>query len=64
MTLTTLADVRTLLGHLPKESCAKSTFQHVVSCLAEAARSGETIDVSVALRIVLQMKGVDCRPKV
>jgi hypothetical protein len=29
MDLVTLADVRTLIGHPPKEARAKSTWQHV-----------------------------------
>jgi hypothetical protein len=29
MDLVTLADVRALIGHLPKETRAKSTWQHV-----------------------------------
>jgi hypothetical protein len=37
MDLVTLADVRTLLGHLPKQTREKSTWQHVAGELDKAA---------------------------
>jgi hypothetical protein len=37
MDLVTLADVRALLGHLPKETRAKDTWQHVEAELKRAA---------------------------
>lgn len=40
MKLRTLADARTLIGHLPKEHRAKDTWQHVTKTLNEAARGG------------------------
>jgi hypothetical protein len=52
MTLKTLADVRKLIGHLPKDRRAQSTWQHV-----------DTVNVSVPLRMVLAMENVECRPK-
>jgi len=64
MTLRTLADVRTLLGHLPKETRAKSTWQHVEAELKAAAISGETINVTVPLQMVLSMEGVTCRTQI
>jgi hypothetical protein len=63
MTLTTLADVRKLLKHLPKEFREKETFQHVASCLADAARGGNAVKVSITLRVVLTIEGIPCRPK-
>jgi hypothetical protein len=63
MTLKTLGDVSTLMGHLPAAIRAKSTWQHVAKCLDEAARGADTVDVAVALQIVLSMEGVECRPK-
>jgi hypothetical protein len=64
MTLKTLADVRKLIGHLPKDHRAKSTWQHVEEYLNKAARGEvETIDVTVPLRMVLSMENVECRPK-
>ena len=57
-TLTTLADVRELLKHLPKGHRERSTWQHVAVCLNEAAAGGSTVDVSVPLQMVLSMAGV------
>jgi hypothetical protein len=37
MTLKTLADVRTLLRHLPEDRRARSTWRYVAQQLAEAA---------------------------
>jgi hypothetical protein len=62
-TLKTLADVRTLLGHLPQQYRDKSTWRHVAARLDEAARGGEFVDVVVPLRMVLAMEGVKCRPQ-
>jgi hypothetical protein len=53
MDLVTLADVRRLIGHLPKASREKSTWQHV------AAVSGDTAQVSIALQMVLMLEGVE-----
>jgi hypothetical protein len=63
MTLKTLADVRTLLGHLPKDYRAKDTWQHVAKTLDEVARGHDPLDVSVALRMVLGMEGIECHPR-
>jgi hypothetical protein len=64
MDLKTLADVRELIEkHLPAETRAKSSWQHVASCLEEAAQGGDTVDVAIALQMVLSMEGVECRPK-
>jgi hypothetical protein len=64
MKLTTLADVRELMQHLPKDHRAKSTWQHVEKQLnAAAVGKAETIDVSVPLRLVLQLERVPCLPQ-
>jgi len=64
MTLKTLADVRELIEkHLPTETRKKATWQHVASYLAEAAAGADTVDVAVALQMVLNMEGVECRPE-
>jgi hypothetical protein len=63
MTLRTLADVRELLRHLPKEHRAKHTWQHVTAQLDEAARGADPVDVSVALQMVLGMERVEYRLK-
>jgi hypothetical protein len=62
--LATLADVRTLIDERPANYRAKLTWQYVSKLLAGAAQ-GETdaVDVEVALRLVLAMEGVECRPR-
>ena len=60
MDLRTLADVRELLTHLPERCRDKSTWQHVIACLEEAALDGDTQNVAVALRMVLILEGVEC----
>jgi hypothetical protein len=42
MDLVTLADVRTLIGHLPKETRARDTWQQVEAELKKAAVGGDT----------------------
>ena len=64
MKLTTLADVRALVQHLPKDHREKSTWRHVEKQLNAAARGEvDTIDVAVPLQMVLSMEGVECRPR-
>jgi hypothetical protein len=63
MTVKTLADVRTRMGHLPAATRAKSTWQHVAAQLTAATRSADPVHVSVALQMVLSMEGIECRPK-
>jgi len=49
-----LADLRKLLGHIPKERRQASTWQYVQATL----REGNPEDVSAALRVVLQLEGM------
>jgi hypothetical protein len=49
MDLITLADVRALLGHLPKATREKSTWQHVAAELDKAAAGADTAQVSIPL---------------
>ena len=63
MDLVRLADVRTLLGHLPKETRAKSTWQHVEAALKQAASSGDTTELWASLQIILMLEGVEYRLK-
>jgi hypothetical protein len=59
MTLRTLADVRKLLGHLPKDFRARSTWQRIAALLDDAARGGASPnDVAVALQLVLMLEKV------
>jgi hypothetical protein len=61
MDLKTLADVRTLLGHLPKETRAKGTWRHVEAKLKQAAADGDTTELWAALQMVLTMEKVEYR---
>ena len=67
MDLKTLADVRTLIGHLPKEARAKSTWQNVEARLNQAASDGDTTESTTelwaALQMVLMLEGVEYRLK-
>ena len=59
MDLRTLSDVHELLTHLPERCRDKSTWQHVIACLEEAALDGNTENVAIRLRMVLSMEGVE-----
>jgi hypothetical protein len=64
MTPRTLDDVRELMRHLPEENRSKATWRYVASQLDKVAT--ETLDaaeVEIALRLVLMLEGVKCRPK-
>ena len=63
MDLVTLADVPELIRHVPKERRDNLNWRHVADELAKAAGGADTASVSVALRMVLSMEGVECRPK-
>jgi hypothetical protein len=63
MTLRTLADVRTLMQHLPDGHRERSTWRHVAKQLAAAADGGDINDVVVPLRLVLQLERVPCLPQ-
>jgi hypothetical protein len=65
MTLKTLADVRDLIEHhLPDGHRQRSTWQHVEKQLNAAALGKvETIDVTVPLRLVLELERVSCLPQ-
>ena len=63
MDLVTLADVRTLIGHLPKETRAKDTWQRVEAEINKAARSGNATHLSIAPQMVLMLEKVDYQLK-
>jgi hypothetical protein len=63
MTLATIADVRTLLDHVPSEHRENENWRYVATKLDEAARGASVIEVFALLRTVLAMEGVTCRPK-
>ena len=62
-TLKTLADVRTLMQHLPDGHRERSTWRHVAKQLAAAADGGNIDDVVLSLRLVLQLEQVPCLPQ-
>jgi hypothetical protein len=64
MDIKTLADVRTLLDHLPKETRAQSTWQHVEAELRKASTGDDqaVIELFAALQTVLMLEGVEFRP--
>jgi hypothetical protein len=63
LTLETLADVRALVEkHLPAEYRSKFTWRQFAGLLKRAAEGQQDVaEVSVALKIVLQLEGVTCR---
>jgi hypothetical protein len=50
--------VRELIGHIPKERRQLSTWQHVETTLQASAAGEDPVNVSVALRLVLQAERV------
>lgn len=60
--LKTLADVRTLLGHLSKEMRATYTWQYIKAELKKAAAGGDTTQVWIALQMVLMLENFECWP--
>jgi hypothetical protein len=64
LTLATVGDVRELIvKRLPAESREKSTWRYVAGLALDAANGAECADLSVALRMVLSLEGIACRPK-
>ena len=61
--LVTLADVRTLIGRLPKETRGQSNWQHVEAQLKQAATGGDVAELWAALQMVLMLEGVEYRLK-
>jgi hypothetical protein len=63
MTIATLADVRELMRHLPKDRRELSTWRQVAAELDKAAAGADAADVSIALRLVLAMERVPSRSR-
>jgi hypothetical protein len=64
LTLATVGAVRDLIvKRLPEESRQKSTWQYVAGLALDAARGGDGADLSIALRLVLSLESIACRPK-
>jgi hypothetical protein len=63
MILATLADVRELMRHLPADRRARSTWRRVAADIEVAASGGDIEGAVIALRMVLMIEGVECRPQ-
>jgi hypothetical protein len=63
ITLRTLADVRSLLSHVPAQRRHLDTWRHVAKCLNDAARGGDIASAVIALRMVLSLERVPCLPQ-
>jgi hypothetical protein len=50
-----------VLGHLPKETRARNTWQHVEAELKKAAAGSDATQVSIAPQTVLQLNRVEHR---
>jgi hypothetical protein len=59
--LTTLADVRGFLKHLPRELRQSYTWQVAVRRLEAAAVGGDVDDLSVALQMMFQLERIQYR---
>ena len=56
--------MRELMRHLPKENRNKAAWRYVAAQLDKAATGTvDTVEVEIALRLVLMLEGVKCRPK-
>jgi hypothetical protein len=62
MDLVTLADVRELIRHVPKERRDNPNWRHLSGELDEAAAGADTTQVSIALQMVLSLEGVEFQP--
>jgi hypothetical protein len=64
MTLRTLDDVRELMRHLPEENRSKAAWRYVALQLDKAATGTlDTVEVEIAVRLVLMLEGVKWRPR-
>jgi hypothetical protein len=63
MTLKTLADVRSLMRHLPTEHRERMTWRYVAQQLDKAAAGADAADVAIALRLAPTIEGVECLPE-
>ena len=63
MTRKTLADVRELMRHQPVDRRARPTWRRVSADIEDAAGGGDIEGAVIALRMVLMIEGVKCRPQ-
>jgi hypothetical protein len=54
----TLAYVRKLISHIPKERCELSTWQRVEATLQACVAGEDPVNIRVAMRLVLQAERV------
>src|SRR5208282_4894070 len=54
-----LSSPRALIGHLPKDHRERTTWRYAAAMLEAAALQGDTKDISVALRMVLMLEGIE-----
>jgi hypothetical protein len=59
MKLRTLADVRTLIGHLPKAARAQDRWQYIQRELQQAAVTGDAKQVSIALQMAMMLDRIE-----
>jgi hypothetical protein len=55
--------LRTICAAARKISRARSSWRYVEARLAEAANGGDIAGTAIALRMVLMLEGVECRPQ-
>ncbi len=58
-TLTTLADVRVLIAHLPDDHRDDPAWRHIAAQIEQAAAGVEAEDLGIALRMALILEGLD-----
>ncbi len=58
-TLTTLADVRVLIQHLPADRRDSPMWSHIAAQLEQAAAGVDVVDLGMALRLALMLEGLE-----
>ncbi|MGB7100557.1 MAG: hypothetical protein WBD95_17570, partial [Xanthobacteraceae bacterium] len=63
MSLRTLADVRTLMRHLPADRRERRTWRQIAADIDAAAAGGDIEGAAIGLRMVLFLERVECLPQ-
>ncbi len=58
-TLTTLADARVLIEHLPEDHRASPIWHHITTQLEQSAAGIGVVDLGIALRLALLLEGLE-----
>jgi hypothetical protein len=58
-TLSTLADMRAPIEHLPNDHRDDPTWRHVAAQLEQVAAGVEVVDFGIALRLALMLEGLE-----